>query len=269
MFANARMYSITAAVAMHWRTLLEWVVARAGVAAEVIDHPAPAPLSTLWQRTDAACVQMCGYPLAHARPAPIPIAAVVPDAARYAHAPVYWTDLVVRTDSPWHNAADVLGQRIGFTLEDSQSGYQAPRRFFADHAKAMHTSHLFDAVVGPLITPINVVRAVLEREIDVGPLDSYAHDLLRRHEPALAQGLRVVGTTRPTPIPPFVAAHATPGSIVTALRGALLEVAEAPALAATREALLIERFAPVETSHYQALAQLAAEADALGYARLQ
>src|SRR5581483_7698029 len=267
MFANARMYSIDATVATHWRALLEWVVARAGVPIEVIDYPPPQPLPALWQRTDAACVQMCGYPLLGAMPQPIPIAAVVPSPARYAHAPVYWTDLVVRTDGPCATPTDVLGWRMAYTSEQSQSGYQAVRRFFADYAAGAGTSRLFEAVIGPLVTPMKVVHAVIAGEVDVGPLDSYAHDLLRRHVPELAGQLRIIATTRPTPMPAFVAARGTPEHVVTALREALLAVAHSPAMDATRDALLIERFASVDAADYEVLSRLAAEADALGYPR--
>jgi hypothetical protein len=78
MIANARMYSINAATSAAWRTLLEWVLARAGVEAEVIDFPAPQPLPDLWGRLDLACAFMCGYPFALASPRPLLLAAPVP-----------------------------------------------------------------------------------------------------------------------------------------------------------------------------------------------
>ena len=38
---------------------------------------------------------------------------------------------------------------------------------------------LFEATVGPLVTPRRVVEAIVSGEADAGPLDSYFHDLLR------------------------------------------------------------------------------------------
>src|SRR5436305_1641821 len=117
------MYAPNAALAMAWRQLLTWVGKRANVPAEIIDHPAPALLSDLWRRADMACVFMCGYPLVHSAPRPIVLAAPVPSPAHYGHEPVYWTDIVVRSDSPLRTPQDLLGKRFAYTVEDSQSGY--------------------------------------------------------------------------------------------------------------------------------------------------
>lgn len=269
MIANARMYSIDAATSAHWRALLEWVIARANVPVDIVDHPAPRRLSDLWQRTDLACAFMCGYPLTKMTPRPIALAAVVPSPSRYASKAIYWSDLVVRADAPWRSIEDVIGRRVAYTLEHSQSGYQAMRRFFAEHAARDRSQRLFQSTVGPLVTPRDVVRVVTEGDADVGPIDSYAHDLLRKHEPHVAARLRILATTMPTPIPPFVASAHVPEETVHALREALLDAGRAAELAATREALLIERFEAVSATDYQVLARLASEADALGYAQVQ
>ncbi len=168
LIANARMYSLNESVAASWRTLLAWVVARAGVRCEIIDYPAPEPLAALWARPDLGCVFMCGYPIATARPAPRILAAPVPEPARYGGAPVYFTDIVVRADSPLQTLPDLFGRRFAFTTEDSQSGYQAPRRLLAPYARARGGS-LFAKAVGPLVTPRRVVEAVLSGEADAGP----------------------------------------------------------------------------------------------------
>src|SRR5439155_10414298 len=152
------------------------------------------------------------------------------------------------------SAADVLGKRFAYTTPESQSGYQAPRGFFASLTIGARAPH-FAALVGPLITPWNVVQAVLDGDADAGPLDSYAHDLLRRHRPELTSRLRTVASTIPTPIPPFVAAAGTPSPAVTKLRQALLAVAASPELDSVREALQLEGFAAIEAAAYDVLAE--------------
>ena len=267
MIANARMYSIDAVTAACWRTLLEWVIARAGIVCEVIDYPPPQPLPALWMRDDLGCAFMCGYPLMQAAPTPVVLAALRPSPVRYRHESTYWTDLVVRADSSIFAASDALGAKLAYTTEDSQSGYQAPRRFFASFAGAAN-GPLFASLVGPLVTPRDVVRAVLDGDADVGPLDSYAHDLMRRHQPELTALLRTIATTTRTPIPPLVAAAGTPAGAVTRLREALVAVAGAEALAGVRDALLIEGFSTVDAADYGVLIDAAREADLLGYPRL-
>src|SRR5260221_6601811 len=151
LIANARMYSLNESAGASWRPLLAWFVARAVVGCEFIDYRAPEPLAALWARPDLGCVFMCGYPIATARPAPRILAAPVPEPARYGGAPVYFTDIVVRADSPLQTLPDLFGRRFAFTTEDSQSGYQAPRRLLAPYARARGGS-LFAKAVGPLVT---------------------------------------------------------------------------------------------------------------------
>ena len=116
------------------------------------------------------------------------------------------------------------------------------------------------------MTPRRVIEAVLQREIDVGPLDSYVHDLLARHEPATASQLRIVESTAMTPIPPLIASPATPPDTVEQLRRSLLAAATQPEAAAILERLLLAGFAPVEPADYDRFLAQAREAAAAGYA---
>ncbi len=262
MIANARMYAINPRVAAAWRTLFEWVAVRADVPLEVIDYPPPAPLPALWARTDAACVFMCGYPLSRAQPQPRVLAAPVPSPHRYCGRPEYWTNLVVAAESKITRLDETFGKRFAFTTEDSQSGYQAPRLLLAPHA---HGVPLFAATVGPLVTPRRIVDAITAGDADAGPLDSYFHDLLRHNEPEVASRLRVVAATPPTPIPPLVAAPGVPEVMAQRIADALVAVAAAAALEATRATLQLEGFAPPSIDDYRVLRVSAQKADALGY----
>ena len=267
LIANARMYSVNASVAAAWRTLLEWVIAHAQLECEVIDYPPPAPLEALWARPDVGCVFMCGFPIANARPTPRILAAPIPAPARYRGMPVYCTDIVVRADSPLRIITDIFDRRFAFTTEDSQSGHQAPRQFLAPFALDRGGA-LFSAVVGPLVTPRRIVEAVLEGKTDAGPLDSYFHDLLRQHEPAVAEQLRVVASTRFTPIPALVAASTVPEAEARRLMAALLAAAGAADLTPVRNALLLRGFAAVDANAYDALRRDALDVDASGYPQI-
>ncbi len=267
LIANARMYSVNAQAATAWRSLLEWVIERAGVHAEAIDYPPPQPLSSLWARPELGCAFMCGYPYALAAPQPALLAAPVPSPGAYGGKPVYWSDIVVRTDAPWVELNDVFGQRLAYTIEDSQSGYQAARELLAPYARE-RGARLFTATVGPLITPRRVAEAVIAGEADVGPLDSYAHDLIRAHEPELAARLRTIATTAPTPIPPLVAAPGIATADAGRLRAALLDIAGADELRSIRSALLLDGFELVVPEDYGVLLERARAADRHGYPRL-
>jgi ABC-type phosphate/phosphonate transport system substrate-binding protein len=266
--ANARMYAVNAVAASHWHKLLSWIGERADVALHLVDHAAPAALTELWHRDDLAAVTMCGYPLSswQADARPVPIAAPCPRASR--GDPTYRTDIVVRADSPYASDDDLAGARFGWTLVDSQSGYQAPRRHFAARALA-RGGRFFGSTVGPLLTPRRVVETLLGGDIDAGPLDSYWHALLNRHEPRTAARLRVIASTPPTPIPCFVSSAATAPALRERIALAFGEAAHAPEVRDMLDALELARFARVDTDVYGVLASQARATDALGYPQLR
>lgn len=245
--ANARMYAVTPAVKAAWQDLLAYVARAADVPLSYVDHAAPAPLEELWTRADLGAAFMCGFPFASADVKPQLLAAPVLSPPRYGGKPQYCTDLVVRADSAFARLSDTFGRRIGWTVEHSQSGYQAVRR----HLEAQRATYA--EWVGPLVTPRAVIAAVLDDRIDVGPLDSYVHDLLKRHEPETAAKLRVIESTAMTPNPVLVASPGVAGDAVARLRDALLSCDAVPELAAVRDALLLSRFAAVAPADYDVL----------------
>lgn len=259
--ANARMYAVTPAVAAAWRALFEWAARKSGVPLTYVEHAAPAPLETLWARDDLGAAFMCGFPFASAARKPRLLVAPVPSPSRYDGRPQYCTDFIVRADRELHGLRDTFGGKIGWTVAHSQSGYNAVRHHLLGHQGA---EPLYRSWVGPLVTPRRVIDAVLAGEIDVGPLDSYVHDLLKRHDPATASRLRVVESTPMTPIPPLIAAHAVDDETVSRLRRSLLACGSEPDTRALRDALLVARFEPVDASAYEVLSRWAREADAAG-----
>jgi ABC-type phosphate/phosphonate transport system substrate-binding protein len=254
--ANARMYSATPAVREAWKQLLRWVLARAGLAWEVIDYDAPAPLSALWARDDLGLAMMCGLPFAQRGVRPTLVAAPIPSPARYGGRPVYFTDMVVRADSAFQRLEDTFGGTVGYTLADSMSGGVAFRDHLAPYREREGT-RLYRNAVGDLIHARGVIEALAAGRIDVGPLDSYYHDLLRHDEPALAAQVRVVASTDAMPIPPLVATAALTADELQRLRRALADVAGAPDLQPTRERLLLAGFASADPAAYDVLAAMA------------
>ena len=209
---------------------------------------------------------MCGWPFAKADPQPKLIAAPVPSPARYGGRPVYVTDLVVRATADFRTLEDTFGFRLGYTVEDSQSGYNAPRHHLLKFRSAVRPT-LYKEAVGPLVTPRRVIEALLDNRIDVGPLDGYVHDLLKKHDPDLNQQLRVVATTEAAPIPPLVAAPGCDDEVVSGLRNALIDVEKRPELAKLRDALLLKGFVASTSEAYRITLEREQAALRAGYAK--
>jgi ABC-type phosphate/phosphonate transport system substrate-binding protein len=264
--ANARMYSVDPGAASAWNELFEWLAQESDVDLQMIDHAFPAPLATLWSRSDLGCAFMCGFPYMLAKNPPRPVAAPVPLGAPVPGKPVYATRLVVRADSSFQSLEDTFGGRLGYTVEDSHSGYNALRHHLLPY-RLQRGANLYRQSIGPLYTPRRVVEAVLADEIDVGPLDSYALDLMLRHDPALATQIRIAATTEAAPIPFLVASEGCPDEVVASLQTALMKISDLSVRTGLRERLCLQTFAPVVINDYDLMLRWDAEARAAGYAR--
>ena len=256
--ANARMYSVSPRVQHAWHRLLRRVLADAALPWDVIAHDAPAPLQELWSRADLGLVMMCGLPFTRRTPRPQLIAAPIPSPARYQGLSRYCTDLVVRADAPFRRLEDTFGGVAAYTTAGSMSGAVA----FNAHLQAFRSnarSRLYARTVGNLVNARGVIDALARGEADVGPLDSYFHDLLRQDDPAYAAQVRTVASTRWTPIPPLVSTATLPMSQVNRLRASLRHAIEHPALAFERASLLLVGFAFPDPSEYDVLARIADE----------
>jgi ABC-type phosphate/phosphonate transport system substrate-binding protein len=254
MIANARMYAVGAQAAELWRALLSAVTAQAGLNVEVIEHAPPACLDDLWRRTDMAAVFMCGLPYSRADPKPTLIAAPVPAAAEFAGLPKYWSELVVRSDSPFYDLESTLGGTICLTAPNSQSGYAAALQYLmafdaARTAKAGARSPLYREIAPPAVTPLGAVTAVVSGAADVAPIDAYAYRLLQKYRGDLTSKLRTVALTARTPIPPLVASIEG----VTGLRAAFTAAHRDPALKVLLAGLELSHFVTPDPRDYEAL----------------
>jgi ABC-type phosphate/phosphonate transport system substrate-binding protein len=233
-------------VALAWRALLTEIGATSGLPLTIIDHPAPAPLDLLWNRTDKAAVFMCGLPFSRAEPRPVLVAAPIPAAAEFGGLPQYWSEFVVRETSPFQAVEDTFGKRIAFTVPDSQSGCVAALTYFLSAGTGQQP--LFKELVAPTTTPLGALRAIVDGAADVAPIDAYALRLLQKYRPDLTSRIRIVGRTIATPIPPLVGSTDEP-----ALQAAFLAAHHNGAVKPLLDQLLLQGFARPDPDTYAVL----------------
>ena len=261
LIANARMYAVDAATAANWAALFARIAEISGVPLTVIAHAAPAPLEALWRRDDLGLAFICGYPFAGSGFPVQPVAVPVP--ASGDGRPLYATHLVVRADSDIAMLEDSFGRRLGWTVAHSQSGFNALRTHLLPRWQAR--GPLYAESLGPLLTPRRVVEALLADQIDIGPLDSFFHDLLLAAEPATTARLRIVATTVPRPMPLLVASRGIDETVIARLRMALLQARQDAAARDLLARLRLSGFAAVEPDAYLVLIEEAEAADRAGY----
>jgi ABC-type phosphate/phosphonate transport system substrate-binding protein len=240
------MYSVTPASKAAWRKVIEWATREARVPVEFVDHAPPKLLSDLWARNDLGVVQMCGLPASLRTPAPIVLAAPQPSLPRYGGKAIYMSDIAVKADSRFRTLEDSFGGIAGYTLKDSQSGYFAFRTLLL----TKYPGAKYRKIVGGLLNPRGIIQALVNGDIDVGPLDGYVFDLIRAGDPAFASQVRVIASTDPTPMPPLVATAPLAKDKVESLRSAFLNIHKQAALDEARKALLVERFVVPDLAVY-------------------
>ena len=254
--ASARMYAVAPRAAEAWRALLSHVSQVSDVRLDVIDHAFPARLSELWERPDLGCAFMCGWPFAlenRARDPGAPprkiVAAPVPDEAWSTGRAVYRSSLVVAAGSSFERIEDTFGHRFAFNDLRSHSGVNLPQAFLGRYASR---SPLFSGWVGPLTTPRRCLEAVVAGDAEVAAIDSYALRLLQRHDPAFANGVRVVASTPASPIPPLVGSPLLAEDDLVRMRGALTSMDASAAGRALLIDVCLRRFIEVDPAAYDA-----------------
>src|ERR1041385_175621 len=90
---------------------------------------------------------VCGLPYVlytapRMEPSPITaIAAPVLQGERYQGKPIYFSDVIVRSDSPIHSLADLRGHSWAYNEESSQSGYGITRHWLDRKSTRLNSSH--------------------------------------------------------------------------------------------------------------------------------
>jgi len=232
-----------------------------GIAVEFVDEiPWPQRL----REFDAGRIHvcwMCGLPYVWRADQPDPsvelLAALVADGPRYADRPVYFSDVVVRSDGPWSSFADLEGATWAYSEKTSHSGYNAARHRLAQ----MGRYHGFFGKVVATGSHEASLRLLLAGDVDAFAVDSTVLDLLRRQDSSLAGRLRIVESFGPSPSPPWVIARVVPPELRAAVRGAFLAMSSDPRGRAVFSSGMASRFAVVSDADYDAVRRTARESE--------
>jgi phosphonate transport system substrate-binding protein len=193
---------------------------------------------------------ICGLPyvrLCRERPRMLrPLAAPVLDGARYQDRPVYFSDVIVRSDSSFRSFGDLRGRSWAYNDPDSLSGCLLVRHYLLQlgETEAFFGRWTFS---GRHQESIRQVRA---GEIDGSAIDSQVLGVENLRDPDLDGELRVIETLGPSTIPLVVAAAAVPDEVQGRVRDALCELGRDPISRDVLASGLIRRFTPIDDRAY-------------------
>jgi phosphonate transport system substrate-binding protein len=193
-----------------------------------------------------------------------PLAAPLLRESRYSGRPIYFSDVIVRSNSPFHSFADLRGCSWAFNEPYSHSG---PGITCYRLIELGERQDYFGSVI-QVGWHEHSIRLVHAGEVDASAIDSHVLALTLHDHPELAEGLRVIDTLGPSTIQPVVAAAWLDKGLKADLRSVLLEMntdAEARTVLAGR---LVHGFAAIADADYDDLRRMRAACVAAGLTSL-
>ncbi len=202
---------------------------------------------------DADVGFICGLPYVqlrrHSEPPVELLAAPVLSGERYEGKPIYFSDVIVRRDSPIQTFADLHGRSWCYNDPDSQSGYNVVRYWLAQKGETFaYFGRVYEAGFHQ-----RSIRLVCAGEIDASAIDTQVLAIELRDNPALASQLRIIDSIGPSPIQPVVVARHIPDQLKAAIQTILIEIGHDPAAKAHLARGFVEGFASVADSDYDAI----------------
>lgn len=232
--------------------IVDYLAEKSGVPLELVTGLA---YTSINQMLEAGAVDygfICGYPYILAHDQALPkvelVAAPVPKAPRYQHRPVYFSDLVVRKDSPFKTLQDLRGRTYVYNEETSNSGYNMPR----SHLVKLGLTHGFFGKVIRSGSHEASIRMVAQGLADASYVDSLVLDYDVAKGFGEATRVRVIESLGPAAVVPFVVSTAALPTVPPLKAGLLTMHQDARGRQILDEALL-ERFVEVSDADYDGL----------------
>lgn len=232
---------------------------RLGIAAVLSREGSP---EEHWAHPELLFSQTCGYPLVHAFAGRLRVVATPSYRVEGCGSGLYASAVVVRSDAPWAELADLRGSVCAMNDRSSHSGMNALRAMIAPLAGG---APFFRDVI---VTGSHAasIQHVQRGDADVCAIDAVTHALLARHRPSALDGTRILTMSSHAPALPYVTRADASDAVVASLRAALADTLRDPALASARDALALDGV--VLDADYAAIQRIEAAAVALGYPQL-
>jgi phosphonate transport system substrate-binding protein len=158
---------------------------------------------------DADLMFICGLPYIKRSQVIEAIAAPILIGERYGGKPIYFSDVIVRHDSPYHTFEDLRGKRWAYNEPESQSGYGITRYTLLQRK-------LTDGFFGEIIEAgfhQKCIRMVILGQADAAAIDSHVLSLEYARHPHLAHQLRVIDSFGPSTIQPVAVNRRLPDGL--------------------------------------------------------
>jgi phosphonate transport system substrate-binding protein len=252
-----------------YEKIASYLTRKTGVQTEFVRGLGYGTINSMLEDGTMQCGFICGLPyvMLHDRPQPGArlIVAPVMKAPRYKGQPKYFSDLIVRKDSPYQTIHDLRGRTYVYNDEISNSGYNLPRY-------RMLQLGLTGGFFGKVLrsgSHEESIRMVASGEADASFVDSLVLDYDREKGLGHASEVRVLESVGPAGICPLVASAQLPTELFEALQQGLARMHEDAEGRAILDEALLSRFAIVEDSNYDDIRAMKAAAEKAGFTTIR
>ena len=222
------------------------------------------PFGTEWLDPSLLFSQCCGMDYVTGGQKYLRLLATPSYAAPFCQGPYYCSVLIVRTDDPAQNLADLHQRRVAVNVPGSHSGYNILRAMVAPIARG---GTFFNTVLQSG-SHANSVCAVQNKTADCAAIDCVSFALLQRYRSTACEGLRILTVSPPAPSLPYVTSSTTDADQIRRLQDGLQTALLDPRLADVREAILLQGAEHLSPNAYQPIADATTRAARLGYPEL-
>lgn len=249
--------------------LARYLTEKTGISIEFVTGLSYGTINSMLEEGTVQSGFICGQPyvLLHDEPQPkaLIIAAPIMKAARYQGQPIYFSDLIVRKDSPFQRLEDLKGRTYVYNDEISNAGYNMPRYRMLELGL---TQGFFGKVLRSG-SHEESIRMVATGEADASYVDSLVIDYDRQKGIGHAHAVRVIESAGPSSIGPLVASSKMPVEQRDKLQHALVTMHEDPEGRKILDEALLERFTLVQDSHYDGIRSMMVAAEKAGFTAIR
>jgi len=176
---------------------------------------------------------------------------------RYQHRPIYFSDVVVRKESPYTSFADLQGCVWAYNQKVSHSGWYLVCYSLLERGKTLdYFGRLIETGSHQLSLSL-----VLEGRADATAIDSHVLDVFLAGNATGAAQLRIIDMLGPSSIPPLVIARTVDQELKHQVKEALLTMHANPLAASVLHAAAIDRFVQVNDEDYQDIREICARVE--------
>ena len=173
---------------------------------------------------------------------------------RYQQRPIYYSDVIVRRESPYASFDDLRGCTWAYNEETSHSGYNLVEYNLLE--RKVH-GHYFGKTMKSG-SHLQSLRLVLAGEADATAIDSHILDVVLQRNRQLASQITIIDMFGPSSIPPIVIARRLPLQLKNDIQNVLTRMHQDAHLAQMLRSGGIERFIAVQDKQYDDIRHMVA-----------